>query len=176
MGFGEIISGKPYKVVDENVMRLNAFLIFLMAAASFIVGFGLRKFEILPYLVSFVWFNFVIGFVVNLNFAPTIFISRLILGKEIKKPIGAIQKKFAWGLGLVLSTVILILSLFLVSNPGLFNAVCMLCMICLGITFLEAALKKCVGCELYSYAQELNLISTPKPEEKPNCMGDSCSV
>lgn len=176
MGFGELIANKPYKVVDENVMRLNAFLIFLVAAASFMVGFGLRKFEVLPYLVGFVWLNFVMGLVINLNYSPTIFIARLILGKEIKNPIGAVQKKFAWGLGLFLSSVILILSLFLVTNPGLFNMVCMLCMMCLGITFAEAAYKKCVGCEMYRYAQEFKLISSPKPEEKPNCMGDSCSV
>ncbi|CAG5080110.1 DUF4395 domain-containing protein [Parvicella tangerina] len=176
MRFGEMIPGKAYRVVDENVMRLNAFFIFMIAAASFVIGFGLRKFELLPFFVGVVWLNFIIGLFVNMNHAPTIFISRLILGKKIKTPIGAIQKKFAWGLGLVLSSVILILSLFLVTNPGLFNLVCMLCLICLGITFSEAALKVCVGCELYRYAQEFNLISKPKPEEKPNCMGDSCNV
>lgn len=176
MRFGETIEGVTYKVVDENVMRLNAFLIFLVAAASFVVGFGLRKFEVLPYLVSFVWLNFVIGIFINLNYAPTTLISRLILGKKVMKPIGAIQKRFAWGLGLVLSSVILVLSLFLITNLALFNMVCMLCMICLGITFAEAALKICVGCELYRYAQDLKLISKPKPDEKPNCMGDSCSI
>lgn len=176
MSFGEVIAGKPYRVVDENVMRLSAFLIYLLAATSSVIGFAFRNFEVLPFMVGFVWLNFAIGLFINLNYSPTIVISRLILGRKIKKPIGAIQKKFAWGLGFTLATIIFTLSLFLVSNPGLFNIVCMLCMICLALSFFESVFKMCAGCELYAFAQEIKLIPTPKREEKPNCMGDSCSI
>lgn len=176
MSLGEVIAGRPYNVVDENVMRLSAFLVYLLAATSSVIGFAFRNFELLPYLVGFVWLNFAIGLFIHLNYAPTVMVSRLILGKNIKKPIGAIQKKFAWGLGFTLATIIFTLSLFLVSYPELFNVVCMLCMICLALSFFEAAFKMCAGCELYAFAQEINLIPTPKLEEKPNCMGDSCKV
>jgi hypothetical protein len=176
MSFGEIIPGKPFKVVDENVIRLNALFIFIFAGSAFITGFEFNNFQLLPYMIGVVWINFIIGLFINLNAAPSMFLSRLILGKKITKPIGAIQKKFAWGLGLTLSSIILTLTLLLPYYPGLFNTVCLLCIVCLVIIFLEAAFKVCLGCELYFFAIDIKLLKAPKPDEKPNCMGDSCEV
>ncbi len=176
MSFGVFIEGKKFRVVDERVMRLNALFILMIAGAAFYNGFVINNFAVLPFIVGAVWLNFIIGLFINLNYSPTVALANLILGKEIKKPIGAIQKKFAWGLGLTLSSVILGLSIFLQFYPGLFNTVCLLCLICLAILILEAAFKVCMGCELYFTAIDWKLIKKPKPDERPNCMGDSCEV
>lgn len=176
MSFGVFIEGKKFRVVDEKVMRLSALFILMLAGIAFYNGFELNNFQVLPYIVGVVWINFIIGIFINLDYAPTVALAKLILGKQIDKPIGAIQKKFAWSLGLVLSSVILGLSLFLSAYPGLFNTVCLLCLICLAILILEVAFKICMGCELYFQAINLGFIKEPVPEERPNCMGDSCEV
>ena len=176
MGFGKLIDEKKFLVVDERVMRLNALFILLVAISAFINGMELHNFKVLPYIIGFIWANFMIGIFINLDYAPTVALANLILGKKVKKPIGAIQKKFAWGLGLLLSSVILGLSIFLDANPGLFNAVCLLCLLCIAIIFFEVVFKICIGCELYFLSIDLKLIKAPKVDEKPNCMGDSCEI
>jgi hypothetical protein len=176
MSFGIFIEGKKFRVVDERVMRLNALFILILAGTAFYNGFELNNFAVLPFIVGAIWLNFIVGLFINSNYSPTVALANLILGDEIKKPIGAIQKQFAWGLGLALSTVILVLSIFLNFYSGLFNAVCLLCLICLAILFLETAFKVCLGCELYFTAIKLRMIKEPKPDERPNCMGDSCEV
>jgi hypothetical protein len=176
MSFGVFIEGKKFRVVDERVMRLNALFILLLAATAFINGFELKNYAALPFIIGVIWLNFIIGIFINLDYSITVAMAKLILGKEIKKPIGAIQKKFAWSLGLVLSSIILVLSSMLPYYPGLFNTVCVLCLICIAIIFLEAAFKICLGCELYFLAIKLKFLKEPKPDERPNCMGDSCEV
>ncbi len=174
--FGEHIPNKSFKVVDEITMRISSGVIFLIAITAFVNGFILNNFSVLPFITGFLVLNFAIGLFIDLKYAPTFLLSRLYRGKQIEKPIGAIQKKFAWSLGLILASVIFTLSIFLVSIPGLFNTVCFLCLICLGILFFEVVFGVCIGCELYFTAIDMKLIKTPKPEDKPNCMGDKCEI
>jgi len=115
-----------------------------------------------------------IGIFINPKFSPTVFISYLFVRKQTSLPIGAIQKKFAWSLGLALSIAIFIVSLYLVNDISYFEPVCLMCLICLTLLFLEMALGICLGCKLYYLAIYLKLLK--EPEEKPNCMGDSCEV
>jgi hypothetical protein len=176
MSFGVFIEKKKFRVVDERVMRLNALFILMLAVTAFINGFELNNYAALPFIIGVIWVNFIVGIFINLNYSPTVKLANLILGSDITKPIGAIQKKFAWSLGLALSSVILGLTFFLPSHPELFNTVCVLCLICIAIIFLEVAFKICLGCELYFLAIKLKLIKEPEPEDRPNCMGDSCEV
>jgi hypothetical protein len=129
---------------------------------------------VLPYLSGFLVLNFLIGLLVNPKFSPTVFISRLLVVKQSPLPIGAIQKKFAWSLGLGLSTSIFAMSFLLLKDVTWFEPVCMLCLICLLFLFLETAFGICVGCQLYFLAVRLKLLK--KPEINPNCMGNSCDT
>jgi len=174
ISFGEYIEGKKFKVIDERLMRASSGIMFLLGAIASINGFVLQKYSIIPYIAGFLMLNFMIGIFINPKYSPTIFISYLFVRKQSKLPIGAIQKKFAWSLGLMLSTGIFILSLFLLSDVKFFGSVCMLCIICLVLLYLETAFGICVGCKLYSLSIRLKLLK--KPVEKPNCMGDSCEV
>ena len=118
--------------------------------------------------------NFIIGIFINPKFAPTLFLSWLLVRKQSPIYIGAIQKRFAWSLGLVLATVIFVLSIFLQNDITYFEPVCLLCLICLVLLFFEVAFGICIGCKLYYLAIFLKLLK--KPEEMPNCMGDACEV
>ncbi len=174
ISFGEHIEGKSFKVLDERTMRASAGLMFLLGIIAFINGFILQNYIVIPYISGFLMLNFIIGIFINPKFSPTVFLGALFTYKQSPLPIGAIQKKFAWSLGLALATTIFALSFMLLQNVAWFGPVCMLCLICLILLFMESAFGICVGCKLYFVALKARLLK--KPAEKPNCMGDACAV
>jgi len=174
ISFGEYIEGAKFKVLDERVYRGSAGVMLLLAFIAFVNGFIVKNYIVLPYLIGFLVLNFSIGIFINPRFSPTVFIAKLLVRKQSPLPIGAIQKKFAWSLGLVLSTAIFILSLFLLKDVTYFEPVCFLCLICISFLYLETAFGICMGCKIYHLSIRLKLLKAPK--EKPNCMGDACET
>lgn len=147
ISFGEYIVGKKYKVLDERRMRASAGIMFLLGLIASINGFILHRYIVIPYFASFLVFNFLIGIFVNPKFSPTILIANVFVSKQTPLPIGAVQKKFAWSLGLVLSIVIFTLSLFLINDSAYFQSVCILCITCLILLYFETASGICIGCK-----------------------------
>lgn len=174
ISFGEYIEGKKYKVLDERRVRASSGIMFLLGMIAFINGFILNKYAIIPYVSGFIMMSFLIAVFINPKFSPSIFIGYLFVRKQSSLPIGAVQKKFAWSLGLGLSATIFVLSIMLLEDTSLFESVCFLCIICLILLFLETAFGICVGCKLYWLAIRMKLLR--KPVEKPNCMGDACEI
>jgi len=172
--FGEVSQERGYKVLDERTMRGSAGVMLLLAVIAFINGFILKNYIAIPLLVGFMALNFAIGLFINPRFSPTVLIARLMTWRQSDLPIGAIQKKFAWSLGLFLTTTIFVLSFFLLKNDAFFDPVCMLCVLCLLFLYLESAFGICVGCQIYHLALRWKLIKAP--EVAPNCMGDSCEI
>ncbi|MBN2236774.1 MAG: DUF4395 domain-containing protein [Bacteroidales bacterium] len=174
VSFGEYQEGIAFKVMNERAMRASAGILFLLGLIAFINAFILQRFIVIPYISGLLAVNFIIGVFINPKFAPTLFLGRLIVRKQAPLYIGAIQKRFAWSLGLFLSLLIFGLSLKLQGDITFFEPVCMLCLICLFLLFIETAFGICGGCKLYYLAIRLKLFK--EPEVKPNCMGDSCEV
>lgn len=174
VSFGEYIEGRNYKVLDERSMRASAGIMFLLGAIASINGFILNQYAIIPYISGFLMFNFMIGIFINPKYSPTLLVAYLFVRKQSPLPIGAVQKKFAWSLGLILSAVIFYLSFSLINDVSYFEPVCFLCVICLFLLYLETAFGICVGCKIYHFFIKVNLLKEPK--EKPNCMGDACEI
>jgi len=172
--FGEYREQQAYKTLDERVMRGSAGIMLLLAIIAFINGFIVKNYIVIPFISGFLALNFVIGIFINPKFSPTVLLARLMVRKQTVLPIGAIQKKFAWTLGLGLATAIFVMSLPLQNNVAWSEPVCMLCLVCLFLLYLETAFGICVGCQLYFLGIRLKLIKAP--EVAPNCMGDSCEV
>jgi hypothetical protein len=172
--FGEYVEGRSFKVLNERVVRGASGIMFLIGIIAFIYGFIVQKYEVLPWLSGFMALNFFIGVFINPKFAAVTFLSWIMVRKQSPLHIGAVQKRFAWSLGLMLTTTIFILSLFLLTDVSFFEPVCFLCLICLALLFIETTFGICVGCQLYRLSLKLKLI--PAPKEKPNCMGDACDT
>lgn len=172
--FGEYIDGHNYKVLDERVVRAGSGIMLLIGAIASINGFILNKYEIIPWLVGFLAFNFAFSVFINPKYAPITLLARLMTFRQSSLPIGAVQKRFAWSLGLALSSTIFVLSLYLQNDVQYFEPVCFLCLICLLLLFLETAFGICVGCKMYWLTIKIGLL--PKPKERPNCMGDACEI
>jgi len=170
--FGEYIDGKPYKVLNERRMRASAGIMFLCGLYATVNGFVLHKFGSIPYVMGGLIINFLIGLFINPKFSPTVLLAWLFVRKQTPIPIGAVQKKFAWSIGLALSTTIFVFSIFLQTDPSYYETVCPLCLLCLLMLYLETAFAICVGCRVYDLFIYLKIL--PKPKQRPNCMGDSC--
>ncbi len=172
--FGQYIEKKSFKVLDERVMRGSAALMFLIGIITFVFGFVIKNYAVLPYFSGFLMLNFLIGVVINPQLSPTVIISKLLTRKQKPLWVGAIQKHFAWSLGLALSSVIFILSILLQNDVSLFQTICLLCITCLTLLFLEMGFGICIGCKLYFLFRKIGWIKQPK--ENPNCAGDACEI
>ncbi len=172
--FGDYVEGINYKVVDERKMRASAGIMFILGLIAIINAVFKQQFIIIPYVAGFMMVSFGVGIFINPKYSPAGIIAGLIIRKQAPLYIGAIQKKFAWSLGFIISTITFILSLYLQNDVTLFEPVCLLCLICMVLMYLETAFGICVGCKLYFLSIRLKLLK--QPTEKPNCMGDSCDV
>jgi hypothetical protein len=171
--FGDLEEGIPYRVLDEREIRASAGILLFLGTLASINAFLLERYIVVPYLAGFIALNFIIGLFLNPRWAPTMLLARIATFRQSPLPIGAVQKKFAWSLGLGLSLIIFTLSLFLLDNSLYFEPVCMLCILCLFLLFFESAFGICIGCKLYDLFIFLRIIK--KPEVRPNCVGDSCN-
>lgn len=172
VSFGQENQDLGYKTLDERVMRGSAGLMLLVGLVAFVYGFVIKNYPPLPYLSGFLLGNFAVGLLINPKFAPTYAVARVLVRNQAPLPIGAIQKKFAWSLGMTMMAAIFAMSLLLQGDASWFDPLCMLCLVCLLFLYLETAFGICVGCQLYGVALRLRLIEPPAVA--PNCMGDAC--
>jgi len=172
LSFGEEVEGIRYKVLNEREVRATAGLLFFTILVTLIAAVFFKKYEPIPYVSGFIMLNFAISVLINPKYAPANVLARLIVSKQEPIYIGAVQKRFAWSLGLTLAAVVFFLSIPLQTDATLFEPVCMLCLICMLLMFIETAFGICIGCQIYFLAIRLKLVK--QPEVKPNCMGNSC--
>lgn len=174
--FGTEVPGYGFKVLNEREVRGISGIMFLMGIFAFIHTFILSHYGVLPIVSGIMLFHFSISVLVNPNFSPITLLAKLFVRKQTPIYIGAVQKRFAWSLGIALTLTIFIFANLLNStnDQAYFQPACSLCIICMLLMFLETAFGICVGCKLYFLAIRLKLIK--KPEIMPNCMGDVCEI
>jgi cation transporter-like permease len=168
------VDGINYKVLNERQVRASSGIMFLFGLIASINGIILQNYSVIPYISGFLLLSFAVAVFINPRYSPTMLIGYFFVRKQTPLYIGAVQKKFAWSLGLALATAIFVLSIFLLADASYFTPLCQLCIICLVLLYLETAFGICVGCKLYFLAIRMKLLK--EPSEKPNCMGDACNV
>jgi hypothetical protein len=162
--FGETVKGYNIPVLNEREIRASAgILYFFMFMAWMLVIFKENYFLIK--LVNTVFFaDFIIRVMINPKFSPSLIIGRLIVGGQTPEYVGAAQKKFAWTIGLVLSTIIFLLLVVMNSTSFITGIVCQICLIFL---FFEAVFGICLGCKFYPMFHK---------EKTQYCPGEICTV
>ncbi|MFQ6677294.1 MAG: DUF4395 domain-containing protein [Fidelibacterota bacterium] len=101
---------------------------------------------------------------INPKYAPSLIIGRLIVRNQVPEYVGAQQKKFAWIIGVVLATTMLVLLVIVNSYSPITGLICFICLIFL---FFEAAFGICIGCKVYSLIYK---------EKAQHCPGEVCDV
>jgi hypothetical protein len=176
--YGKIIPGltiygkpAPYPVLNERAVRAGAGIMFVIGFFSFMQGLYMQNFVFLKYAVLLFFIDFVMKVIVGTKFSPISTIANWIVRGQAPEYIGAVQKRFAWAIGLVLSSTMVLL-LWVFDVRGVVNL--SICTICLTFMWLETSFGICVGCKIYNFLLDKKLIA--QPEYKPACPGNACAI
>jgi hypothetical protein len=170
---GLTIHGKPapYPVLNERAIRAGAGLMFALGFFAFFQAFYLREFLFIQIFVVIFFLDFFAKVIIGTKFSPISRLASWIVRGQTPEYVGAVQKRFAWSIGLILSGTMLVL-LFGFGVQGWPNL--LICSLCLTFMFMESAFGICVGCKLYNGLIALGLIAIP--EHKPACPGNVCAI
>ncbi len=159
-----------YGVLNERDTRAAAGIMLVIGIFAFVQALILRNFTPLTVVVLAFFVEFIIR-VFNPNYAPFYALGKFFVKNQRPEWSGAIQKRFAWSLGLAMATSMIIIAVLL-GMTGIVPFT--ICSICLALLWFESALGICVGCKLYYGMQHLGWVK--KPEVAPACPGGVCSI
>ena len=144
--FGETVAGYPVRVVNERTVRAAAGLLFFPAVVSFMNALLTANYQPTRLFVIVFLIDMTLR-MLNPRFAPSMIVGGWIVRKQTPDWVGAPQKRFAWGLGLLLGAAMLYL---MVLNRFMGPVNMLVCASCLTLMFFETAFGICLGCKLYN--------------------------
>lgn len=176
--FGKTIPGlkidgvdAPYPVLNERDVRAGAGIMFVFAGISFSLALFMKNYMFLQIFVVLFTLEFFIRVIVNPYYAPFFALGHFLVRNQRPDWSGAIQKRFAWSLGLIMASSMIIISIILGIRGWLPFTICVTC---LSLLWLESALGLCVGCKMYAFMINRGWIE--KPAIREACPGGACSL
>jgi hypothetical protein len=145
--FGEQVDGFPVRVVNERAVRAAAGLLFVPAFISFMNAVLLGNFQPTRLFVVVFMLDMAIRLFINPRWAPSLILGQWFVRRQQAEWVGAAQKRFAWGLGLLLGAGMFWL---MVLNQVVGPINMLVCGTCLLLMFFESAFGICLGCKLYN--------------------------
>ena len=162
--FGEDVDGYPIKVLNERAVRAAAGLLLVGAMVSFMNAMLLGNFQPTRFFVMVFMLDMAIRVFINPLYAPSMIVGGWVVRYQTPDWVGAPQKRFAWGIGLVLGLV-MFWTMGINQIVGPINM--LVCGTCLTLMFCESAFGICLGCKVY------NLFNKDKAQL---CPGGVCEV
>ena len=147
MQFGETVAGYTVPVVNEREIRAAAGIVFLFAFIAFMNAFLVGNNEPTKLMVSAFLVDFLIRVLVSPKYAPSMILGRWIVNNQAPEYVGAAQKRWAWGFGLILAVVMFYL---VVLNDVRGPVNILTCGLCLVLLYFEAVFGICIGCKVYN--------------------------
>lgn len=166
------IDGKPanYGVVNEKDARAGAGIMLIIGIITFVITLFMRDFTLLTITILAFTLEFLLR-IIDPHIAPFYKLGSLIVKKQRPEYTGAIQKRFAWSLGLAMAAAMIFISIvFQIRGVAPFS----ICSTCLLLLWLETSFGICVGCKIYFGLIKSGIIN--KPEVTPACPGGVCSI
>ena len=162
--FGETVEGYHIPVLNEREIRGAAGILFLFTLISFLKIIFTGDFVMLKYFISFFMLDMGIRVFINPKYSPTLTIGRFMTRNQTPLYVGAAQKKFAWQIGLTLSTAMFIHIVLLNAYGPITGLSCLICMV---LMFFELAFGICIGCKIYGLFHKKTV---------QYCPGEVCEV
>ena len=162
--FGEDVPGYNIPVMNEREIRAAAGILFLFTYTSLMAILFKGYFPLIKYVISGFLTDFIIRVFINPKYAPTLILGRLIVKNQTPEYVGAIQKKFAWVIGIILASTMFILMVVVNSYSPITGIICLICLIFL---FFESVFGICLGCKFFSLIYK---------EKAQYCPGEVCEV
>ena len=145
--FGETVEGYNIPVLNEREIRGAAGILFLFMIISFMFIMFKADFLLIKYFITVFMLDMAIRVFINPKYSPSLIIARFAVRNQTPQYVGAAQKRFAWIIGLSLSTAMFI-------HMNIFNAYGPIngfsCLICMILMFFELAFGICIGCKIYA--------------------------
>jgi len=166
MGFlqyGEKVEGYEVLVVNEREARAGAGILFLIGILSLMNAVALGHIIVTKVFISFFTLDFLMR-VIQPRYSPSLLLGRVFVQNQRPEYVGAAQKRFAWGIGLMLAVPMFYL-LVIDFQPHPMKVV--VCIICLALLFFEAAFSICLGCKIYGIF---------KKDPVTHCPGGICEM
>ncbi|MCX6207879.1 MAG: DUF4395 domain-containing protein [Bacteroidetes bacterium] len=164
IGFGEEVEGYKILVLNEREIRAAAGIMFLATFISLMLIIFKGNFVPIKYVISIFLFDFSIRVFVNPKFSSVLILGRFFVSNQNPEYVGAIQKKYAWYIGLILSATMFVLMVLMNTYSIITGIVCLICLI---LMFFETAFGICLGCKLYKIFNK---------EEAQYCPGEICDI
>jgi len=187
-----------YGFVNELEIRIEAGLALILALSTFFIVMLKWDFKIWLAIVWIIWLDFVLKIFIWPNFSIFGNITRIFIRNKEKIWVWSVQKRFAWSIGLVLSTFVIYCMLLLgwfieTTNPQVLNIIeqintnivnnkfmvlpmnpaILACVLCIVFMFLESVFWICVGCKMYKNLVEKWIMKEYKWQ---NCINWACEI
>ena len=162
--FGQDVEGFNIPVLNEREIRAAAGILFLATFTSLMFILFKGNFVPIKYVITIFLLDFLIRVFINPEFSPTLIFARLIVRNQTPEYVGAIQKKFAWIIGVVLSGIMFIFFILVNAYSPITGIICLICLIFL---FFESAFGICLGCKFYPLFFK---------DKVQYCPGETCEV
>jgi hypothetical protein len=161
--YGEKVEGYEVLVLNEREARAGAGILFLVGLLSLMNAVALGHIIVTKVFISFFTLDFLMR-VIQPRYAPSLLLGRFFVQNQRPEYVGAAQKRFAWGIGLMLAVPMFYL-LVIDFQPHPMKVV--VCIICLALLFFEAAFSICLGCKIYGIF---------KKDPVTHCPGGICEM
>ncbi|PKL36822.1 hypothetical protein CVV38_02915 [Candidatus Peregrinibacteria bacterium HGW-Peregrinibacteria-1] len=160
----------PYPVLNERAIRATAGLMFMVGLSTFWYVFLTKDFTVVWWVVSIFWLEFFLKTVFQPSWSLFGILGRFLVRKQRPEYVGAIQKRFAWGLGLLMASAMIVVISFGIRGIAPF----IICLTCLLFMWLESACGICVGSKIYGFMLRKGWLKSA--EFRPACPGGACSI
>lgn len=161
--YGEKVQGYDVLVLNEREARAGAGILFAIGILSLMNAVALGHIIVTKVFISFFTFDFLMR-VLQPRYAPSLLLGRVFVQNQRPEYVGAIQKRFAWGIGLLLALPMFYL-IVIDFQPNPIKV--LVCISCLMLLFLESAFSICVGCKLFELF---------KKDPVTHCPGGVCEI
>ena len=161
--YGEKVEGYDVLVLNEREARAGAAILFLIGLLSLMNAVALGHIIVTKVFISFFTLDFLMR-VIQPRYAPSLLLGRFFIQNQRPEYVGAAQKRFAWGIGLMLAIPMFYLLVIDFQPNPMKVAVCILC---LALLFFEAAFSICLGCKIYGIF---------KKDPVTHCPGGICEM
>jgi hypothetical protein len=161
--YGERVKGYDVFVLNEREARAGAGILFVIGLLSVVNAVALGHIIVTKVFISFFTFDFIIR-VLQPRYSPSLLLGRFFVQNQRPEYVGATQKRFAWGIGLLLALPMFYL-LVIDFQPNPIKV--LVCVLCLLLLFLESAFSICLGCKIFGLF---------KQDPVTHCPGGVCEI
>lgn len=162
--FGETVPGYSIPVLNEREIRGAAGMLFLLTIISFARILATGDFLFIKYFITIFMVEMAIRIFISPKYAPFMTISRFMVRNQTPLYVGAAQKRFAWIIGLTLSTIMFV-HMVILNAYGVVNG--LTCLICMILMFFEVTFGICIGCKIYGFFNKGKVL---------HCPGEVCEI